>query len=80
MENCCNNLDRAERERIKAIDEIAPYILDKQMVEAAKYGPNRCTAQELAYRATLAGVTTAVTESQAEADVRAYEAALVNHS
>lgn len=80
MEHCCNNLDQAERERIKAIDEIAPYILDKQMVETAKYGPNRCTAQELACRATLAGVTTAVTESQAEADVRAYESTMVNHS
>lgn len=42
---------QAERERIKAIDEIAPNILDKQMVEDAKYGDNPCTAQELAFRA-----------------------------
>ena len=42
---------QAERDRIKAIDEIAPNILDKQMVEDAKYGENPCTAQELAFRA-----------------------------
>lgn len=80
MENFCHNVDRAECERIKAIDEIAPYILDKQMVEEAKYGPNRCSAQELAYRAMLAGATTSVIKSQAEADVRAYETALSNRS
>lgn len=42
---------QAERDRIKAIDEIAPNILDKKMVEDAKYGPNPCSAQELAFRA-----------------------------
>ncbi len=42
---------RAERERIRAIDEIAPSIRDKSLVEAAKYGENPCSAQELAFRA-----------------------------
>ena len=40
----------AERARIKAIDEIAPNILDKKLVEDAKYG-HPCSAQELAFRA-----------------------------
>lgn len=40
----------AERARIQAIDEIAPNILDKKLVEDAKYG-RPCTAQELALRA-----------------------------
>jgi ATP-dependent protease ClpP protease subunit len=39
-----------ERERIQAIDEIAPNILDKAMIEDAKYG-HPCTAQELAFKA-----------------------------
>lgn len=39
-----------ERARIQAIDEIAPNILDKALVEDAKYG-HPCTAQELAFRA-----------------------------
>ena len=43
----------AERERIKAIDEIAPNIRDKKMVEDAKYG-NPCTAEQLAFRAMKA--------------------------
>ena len=43
----------AERERIKAIDEIAPSIRDKKMVEDAKYG-NPCTAEQLAFRAMKA--------------------------
>lgn len=40
----------AERARIQAIDEIAPNILDKKLVEDAKYG-HPCSAQELAFRA-----------------------------
>lgn len=40
----------AERKRIQAIDQLAPCILDKQMVEEAKYGENACTAEQLAYR------------------------------
>lgn len=43
----------AERARIKAIDEIAPNILDKKLVEDAKYG-HPCSAQELAFRAMKA--------------------------
>ena len=39
-----------ERARIQAIDEIAPNILDKKLVEDAKYG-HPCSAQELAFRA-----------------------------
>ena len=40
----------AERARIQAIDEIAHNILDKKLVEDAKYG-HPCSAQELAFRA-----------------------------
>lgn len=43
----------AERERIKAIDEIAVAI-DPALVEEAKYGVNACTAAELALRAVKA--------------------------
>ena len=43
----------AERERIKAIDEIAGAI-DPALVEEAKYGVNACTAAELALRAVKA--------------------------
>lgn len=38
---------KAERDRIKAIDEIAP-LYDDETVNAAKYGENVCSAQELA--------------------------------
>lgn len=40
----------AEEKRIREIDEIA-CLFDADTVQAAKYGPNACTAQELAYRA-----------------------------
>lgn len=40
----------AERARIAAIDSIAASIPDQQMVHDAKYGENRCTAQELCFR------------------------------
>lgn len=43
----------AERERIKAIDEIAGAI-DPALVEEAKYGASACTAAELALRAVKA--------------------------
>ena len=43
----------AERARIQAIDEIAPNILDKKLVEDSKYG-HPCSAQELAFRAMKA--------------------------
>lgn len=42
-----------ERARIQAIDEIAPNILDRAMVEDAKYG-HPCTAEQLAFRAMKA--------------------------
>ena len=40
----------AERQRIADIDSIAASIPDQQMVNDAKYGENRCTAQELCFR------------------------------
>ncbi len=40
----------AERDRIRAIDEIA-CLYDNETVREAKYGENPCTAQELAFRA-----------------------------
>lgn len=39
-----------ERKRIQDIDDIAS-MFDPSIVFEAKYGPNRCTAEELAYRA-----------------------------
>lgn len=39
-----------ERQRIQAIDSIAASIPDPQLVNDAKYGENRCTAQELSFR------------------------------
>lgn len=40
----------AERERLAAIDSIAPSVPDQQLVHDAKYGDNPCTAQELCFR------------------------------
>ena len=40
----------AERQRLEAIDSIAPSIPDQQLVHDAKYGENPCTAQELCFR------------------------------
>jgi len=40
----------AERARIEAIDSIAASVPDQQLVNDAKYGENRCTAQELSFR------------------------------
>ena len=42
----------AEQKRIQEIDEIA-CLFDAEIIQAAKYGPNACTAQELTYRAAL---------------------------
>lgn len=39
-----------ERERIAEIDSIADTIPDKKLVDEAKYGDSRCTAQELSFR------------------------------
>lgn len=43
----------AERERLQKIDEVAG-LFDPELVQAAKYGENACTAQELTYRAAQA--------------------------
>ena len=40
----------AERQRLAEIDSIAASIPDQQLVNDAKYGENRCTAQELCFR------------------------------
>lgn len=42
-----------ERQRMAEIDEVAP-LFDTDMVNAAKYGDNTCTAAELAYRVAQA--------------------------
>ena len=42
-----------ERQRMAEIDEVAP-LFDADMVSAAKYGDNTCTAAELAYRVAQA--------------------------
>ena len=44
---------KAERERLAAIDEIAETI-PANMVAEAKYGENACSAEQLAYRAAVA--------------------------
>lgn len=59
-----NSAIAKERNRLQAIDEIAPAINDKALVYEAKYGDQPCTAAELALRAMLnatvdAGVETA---------------------
>ncbi len=46
----------AERQRLKELDAIAP-LYPAELVKAAKYGDNPCTAQELAYRAAVMAVT-----------------------
>ena len=43
----------AERQRMAEIDEVAT-LFDAEMVNAAKYGDNTCTAAELAYRVAQA--------------------------
>lgn len=45
-----DNAVNAERHRLAEIDEVAS-LFDDELVKAAKYGENACTAQELAYRA-----------------------------
>ncbi len=54
----------AERQRLKEIDAIAS-LYPAELVQAAKYGENPCTAQELAYQAAMAAVTTEVRMSGA---------------
>ena len=54
----------AERQRLKEIDAIAP-LYPAELVEAAKYGENPCTAQELAYQAAVATAAKAAGEGSA---------------
>lgn len=42
---------KQERERLAEIDEISATIPEQQMVQEAKYGETRCSAQELSFRA-----------------------------
>lgn len=41
----------AEKERIKAIEEIESTIVDKELIQEAKYGENPMTAEQLAFKA-----------------------------
>lgn len=54
----------AERQRLRDIDAIAA-LYDPVLVEAAKYGENPCTAQELAYRAAVQAAANAGNEGKA---------------
>lgn len=54
----------AERQRLQEIDAIAA-LYDPELVQAAKYGENPCTAQELAYQAAVAAATKAAGEGKA---------------
>lgn len=56
----------AEEKRIREIDEIA-CLFSPETVEAAKYGPDACTAQEMAYRAALKAVESGINPKLAEA-------------
>jgi ATP-dependent protease ClpP protease subunit len=53
--NATQEAVQQERQRMSAIDEIAS-LFDDETVNAAKYGENACTAQEMAYRAAQASV------------------------
>lgn len=72
--------EAAEQRRLKEISEIA-CLFDLETVRAAMYGPDACTAQELAYRALkkmsaegrcLGIDSPAAIEAQAMADVKAW--------
>lgn len=56
----------AEEKRIREIDEIA-CLFDPKTVNAAKYGPNACTAQEMAYRAAVKAAESGINPKMAEA-------------
>ena len=51
MEEVKTEAIEAERERLKAISEIASTVGDAEMVNEAMYGEKACTASELALRA-----------------------------
>lgn len=74
------SLEVAEQRRLQEISEIAG-LFDLETVRAAMYGPEACTAQEMAYRAlrkmTAEGRQSdvenpAAIEAQAVADARAW--------
>ena len=48
--NTADDAVKAERKRIQGIDALAS-LYDADTINAAKYGENACTAQEMAYRA-----------------------------
>lgn len=54
----------AERQRLRDIDAIAA-LYDPELVQAAKYGDNPCTAQELAYRAAVQAADKAENDGKA---------------
>lgn len=56
----------AEEKRIREIDEIA-CLFDPDTVKDAKYGPNACTAQEMAYQAAMKAVRSGMDHKTAEA-------------
>lgn len=53
-----------ERQRLRDIDAIAA-LYDPELVQAAKYGEDPCTAQELAYRAAVQAAASAENEGKA---------------
>ncbi len=55
----------AEEKRIQEIDKIA-CLFDADTVQAAKYGPSACTAQELAYRAAMEAAQQGKTYAKAD--------------
>ena len=59
-------MNATEEQSLREIDEIA-CLFDAETVQAAKYGPNACTAQEMAYRAALEANRRGITAKEAEA-------------
>lgn len=55
-----------EEQRIREIDESA-HLFDPETVEAAKYGPAACTAQEMTYRAAVEAVQKGISPKMMEA-------------
>lgn len=55
-----SDASKAERDRLAAIDEIAG-LFPAELVAAAKYGDNACTAEQLAYRAAVDNAKKGVT-------------------
>ncbi|MCH4239492.1 MAG: Clp protease ClpP [Oscillospiraceae bacterium] len=49
-QNAAQEAAQRERERLEAIDKIAPSIGDTTLITEAKYGKTACTAEQLAFR------------------------------